>query len=56
MSIIRGMIPLYSLDAAYMIADTVGYIRLNKFSETTYHEFMDAATELKKERNEKYDP
>ncbi len=48
-SISRGAIPLYSLDAAYMIADTVGYIRLNKFSETTYHEFMDAANELKKE-------
>ncbi len=44
----RGMIPLYSLDAAYMIADTVGYIRLNKFSETTYDEFMDAAQMLKK--------
>ena len=42
------MIPLYSLDASYMIADTVGYIRLNKFSETTYDEFMTAAQELKK--------
>lgn len=47
-SITRGMIPLYSLDAAYMIADTVGYIRLNKFAETTYDEFMTAAQELKK--------
>jgi carboxyl-terminal processing protease len=44
----RGIIPLYSLDAAYMIADTVGYIRLNKFSETTYDEFMTAAQNLKK--------
>ena len=47
-TITRGMIPLYSLDASYMIADTVGYIRLNKFSETTYDEFMTAAQELKK--------
>lgn len=47
-SITRGMIPLYSLDAAYMIADTTGYIRLNKFSETTYEEFMDATETLKK--------
>jgi carboxyl-terminal processing protease len=38
--ITRGPVPLYSLDAAYMIADTVGYIRLNKFSETTNDEFM----------------
>ncbi|MDQ2863026.1 MAG: S41 family peptidase, partial [Bacteroidota bacterium] len=46
--ITRGMIPLYSLDASYMIADTVGYIRLNKFAETTYDEFMTAAQNLKK--------
>jgi carboxyl-terminal processing protease len=43
---IRGPVPLYSLDAAYMITDTVGYIRLNKFSETTYHEFMDSMKAL----------
>ena len=47
-SITRGMIPLYSLDAAYMIADTIGYIRLNRFSETTYDEFMTATQDLKK--------
>lgn len=47
-AIIRGPVPLYSLDAAYMIADTVGYIRLNKFSETTYKEFMDALLKLQK--------
>lgn len=48
-NVTRGMIPLYSLDAAYMIADTVGYIRLNKFSETTYDEFMDATIKMKKQ-------
>lgn len=47
-TITRGMISLYSLDAAYMIEDTVGYIRLNKFSETTYDEFMTATQDLKK--------
>lgn len=47
-SISRGMIPLYSLDAAYMITDTIGYIRLNKFSETTYKEFMQATDDLQK--------
>lgn len=45
-SITRGFIPLYSLDASYIIADTVGYIRLNKFSETTYKEFMQAMENL----------
>jgi carboxyl-terminal processing protease len=44
--IIRGGIPLYSLDAAYMITDTIGYIRLNKFSENTYKEFMSAMDKL----------
>jgi len=46
--ITRGPVPLYSLDAAYMIADTVGYIRLNKFSETTYKEFMQSLEKLQK--------
>ena len=31
-----------------MIADTVGYIRLNKFSETTYDEFMQSLLKLQK--------
>lgn len=44
--ITRGSIPIPSLDAAYIAAPGVGYIRLNKFSETTYREFMDAATGL----------
>ncbi|HUS01283.1 MAG TPA: S41 family peptidase, partial [Chitinophagaceae bacterium] len=48
-SVVRGMIPLYSVDAAYMITDSTGYIRLNKFSETTYKEFMDATLKLQKQ-------
>ncbi len=47
--ITRGPVPIYSLDAAYMITDTVGYIRLNKFSETTYKEFMTSLQKLKKQ-------
>jgi carboxyl-terminal processing protease len=47
--ITRGNIPLPSLDASYMAAPGVGYIRLNKFAETTYREFMDAATGLQKQ-------
>jgi carboxyl-terminal processing protease len=48
-NVTRGAIPLYSLDAAYMLTDTIGYIRLNKFAETTYDEFMQAMEKLKKE-------
>lgn len=47
--ITRGIIPLYSLDAGYVIAPSVGYIRLNKFSETTYEEFMEAMQQLKED-------
>jgi carboxyl-terminal processing protease len=42
----RGTIPLPSMDAAYMLNPTTAYIKLNKFSETTYREFMDAMKRL----------
>jgi len=47
--ITRGMIPVPSLDAAYMIDKTTGYIKLNKFSENTYSEFMQGMENLKKQ-------
>lgn len=50
LTIQRGIIPLTSVDAAYKINDTTGYIRLNKFSQQTYREFM---IELDKLVNEK---
>jgi carboxyl-terminal processing protease len=42
----RGYIPLFALDASYMADPTTGYIRLNKFSETAYEEFMEALEAL----------
>jgi len=45
-SIIRDVIPTYSLDVAYMVDDEIGYIKLNKFSATTYSEFVEALEEL----------
>lgn len=42
----RGVIPVSSIDAAYMITDTIGYIRINKFAERTYEEFMQALEKL----------
>jgi carboxyl-terminal processing protease len=50
--ITRGTIPLYSLDAAYMLNSNTGYIKLNKFAETTYREFMAALEKLKKQNME----
>jgi len=44
--ITRDVIPTYSLDIAYMVNDSIGYIKLNKFSSTTYQEFSDALKSL----------
>ena len=47
--ITRGKIPVHSVDAAFMLSDTVGYLRLGKFSRTTYDECHKAALQLKEE-------
>ena len=44
--ITRGKIPVHSVDAAFMLRDTVGYLRLSKFSRTTFQECRKAALEL----------
>jgi carboxyl-terminal processing protease len=43
----RGAIAQTSLDASYMIDDKIGYIKVNRFAESTYREFKAALTELK---------
>lgn len=48
-TITRGTIPLYSVDAAYMMDANTGYIHLNKFSGTSYEEFMSAMEKLQKQ-------
>lgn len=45
--IIRDEIPIYSLDASYMVDDKIGYIKLNRFSKTTMDEFTTAMKQLK---------
>jgi carboxyl-terminal processing protease len=45
----RDKIPIYSLDASYMLDETTGYIKLNKFSATTTDEFLSAMSDLKQE-------
>jgi carboxyl-terminal processing protease len=47
-TIIRDKIPIYSLDASYMLDKETGYIKLNKFAATTDKEFSDAVDVLKK--------
>jgi len=46
--ITRDKIPIFSLDASYMIDDKIGYIKLNRFSFTTIDEFESAVLDLKK--------
>lgn len=46
--IIRGPVPLVSVDATYMLNDTTGFIRISRFSERTYKEFMAAMDSLHK--------
>lgn len=48
-AIVRDKIPLYSLDASYMVDDRIGYIRLNRFMATTNMEFLDALDTLKQQ-------
>ena len=44
--ITRGKIPVHSIDAAFIVNDTLGYIKLTKFSRTTYKEFEEATAKL----------
>lgn len=46
--IIRDAIPLYSLDASYMVNPSIGYIKISKFAATTYQEYLKAFNELSK--------
>lgn len=44
--IIRDKIPIYSIDAAYMLDKTTGYIKISRFAATTIEEFEAAVKKL----------
>ena len=46
-NIIRDKIPQFSVDVSYMINDDIGYIKISRFSATTYDEFKIALNKLK---------
>lgn len=48
-SVVRDRIPTYSVDASYMIDQEIGYIKVSRFSETTFDEFKSALKTLKAE-------
>lgn len=47
--ITRGSIPVKSIDVAYMVNDTTGYVKVNTFGMNTYDEFMEALGRLEGE-------
>jgi len=46
--IIRDKIPIYSVDASYMIGKEIGYIKINNFGSSTVQEFEKAVSNLQK--------
>lgn len=48
-TIIRDKIPIYSVESAYMVTPSIGYVKLSRFSLTTYREFVKAILQLKEE-------
>lgn len=53
-TVTRDDIPVNSVDAAYMIDDRTGYIKINKFSQTTYSETLTALTQLRNDGARQY--
>ncbi|MGM0581242.1 MAG: S41 family peptidase [Bacteroidota bacterium] len=47
--IIRDKIPQFSVDVSYMVDDEIGYIKVSRFSATTYNEFMEALNKLEEQ-------
>jgi carboxyl-terminal processing protease len=45
--VIRDRIPIYSVDASFMLDENIGYIKVNRFSSTTMSEFEEAMKKLK---------
>ena len=48
----RDIVPILSVDAGIMLDANTGYIKINRFSATTYDEFTDALTKLKRQNME----
>ena len=46
-NITRGSIPIYSVEVSYMVDETTGYIKVDKFAQNTYQEFLTALAKLK---------
>jgi len=47
-NVVRGTVPIKSVDIATTINASTGYIKISRFAETTYDEFYKGLTDLKK--------
>jgi len=45
-TIVRDKIPIFSVDAAYMLNPEIGYVKVNRFAQSTMDEFNEAMDEL----------
>ena len=45
-TIVRDKIPIFSVDASYMLNEEVGYVKVNRFAQSTMAEFYEALDEL----------
>lgn len=52
-TIARDVIPVHSVDVAMMLDERTGYLKINRFSATTYQEFMEKLRPLVEERGMK---
>lgn len=46
--VVRGDIPVNSVDVSYMISEDTGYVKVTKFSRNTYMEFFNALNDLRR--------
>ena len=53
-TVIRDNVPVTSVDASYMITPTIGYLKINTFSEETYAEFLTSLVRLKTNGAQKF--
>ena len=47
--IVRDKIPLYTVDASFMVTPEIGYVRITRFAATTYDEFVEGVGKLRTE-------
>lgn len=48
MNVKRGVVPIKSVASYYMVTPDMGYIKVNRFAESTYREFKSALTALQR--------